>query len=149
MNTCMLNHYLHQQREPILQTYRDLHDLAEPSWKEEKTSFYLQERLQQAGFAVQRFAGHYGLVAEIPGATADVVALRADMDALVQEVDGVVKPNHSCGHDAHSTMVLHTALALAACQIRPHKTIRFIFQPAEEKGEGALQMIRDGAADFR
>jgi amidohydrolase len=44
-------------------------------------------------------------------------------------------------------MVLHTALSLAACQIRPHKTIRFIFQPAEEKGEGALQMIRDGALD--
>ncbi|MDQ7861884.1 hypothetical protein RCO48_15635 [Peribacillus frigoritolerans] len=43
-----------------------------------------------------------------------VVALRADMDALVQEVDGVVKANHSCGHDAHSTMVLYTALAIAS-----------------------------------
>lgn len=147
MSTYMPNDYVNQQREHIVQTYRDLHDLAEPSWKEEKTSRYLQERLQQVGFSVHTFAGHYGLVAEIPGETTDVVALRADMDALVQEVDGVVKANHSCGHDAHSTMVLHTALALAACQIRPHKTIRFIFQPAEEKGEGALQMIRDGALD--
>ncbi|WP_261807517.1 amidohydrolase [Paenibacillus sp. N3.4] len=147
MSTYMPNDYVNQQREHIVQTYRDLHDLAEPSWKEEKTSRYLQERLQVAGFSVHTFAGHYGLVAEIPGETTDVVALRADMDALVQEVDGVVKANHSCGHDAHSTMVLHTALALTACQIRPHKTIRFIFQPAEEKGEGALQMIRDGAMD--
>lgn len=141
------NNYLDQQREYIIQTYRDLHDLAEPSWQEEKTSCYLRECLQQAGFTVLTFTGHYGLVAEIPGETTDVVALRADMDALVQEVDGIVKANHSCGHDAHSTMVLHTAMALKACQIRPHKTIRFIFQPAEEKGEGALQMIRDGAMD--
>lgn len=67
------------------------------------------------------------------------------MDALVQEVDGVVTANHSCGHDPHSTIVLYLALAIASSGIRTKLTLRFIFQPAEEKGEGALQMINDGA----
>ena len=67
------------------------------------------------------------------------------MDALVQEVNGVATANHSCGHDPHSTIVLYLALAIASSGIRPKLTLRFIFQPAEEKGEGALQMINDGA----
>ncbi|MDF2649113.1 MAG: hypothetical protein K0Q73_4918 [Paenibacillus sp.] len=32
MSTFISNNYLAQQREYIFQTYRDLHDLAEPSW---------------------------------------------------------------------------------------------------------------------
>ncbi|MDM5454115.1 M20/M25/M40 family metallo-hydrolase [Peribacillus simplex] len=67
------------------------------------------------------------------------------MDALVQEVNGVATANHSCGHDPHSTIVLFLALAIASSGIRPKLTLRLIFQPAEEKGEGDLQMINDGA----
>ncbi|WP_051271523.1 amidohydrolase [Shimazuella kribbensis] len=141
------NHYLLQQKENIIQTYEELHALAEPSWKEEKTSVYLQTRLADAGLILTRFANHHGFFAEIPGKTKEVIALRADMDALVQEVDGQVIPNHSCGHDAHSTMVLHTALWLASLKQTFDKTVRFIFQPAEEVGAGALQMIQDGVLD--
>lgn len=133
-----------ENQQLIIQTYHDLHSLAEPSWEEKQTSEYLRQRLEQVGFSVQTFEGHYGLVAEIKGETSDVVGLRADMDALVQDVDGVVRANHSCGHDAHSTMVLHTALALKSCNIRPYKTLRFIFQPAEETGEGARRLLEDG-----
>jgi amidohydrolase len=139
--------YIEEHQEALLQTYHDLHSLAEPSWQEKKTSGYLLDRLKQAGFTTKTFQGHYGIIAEIPGQSDEVVALRADMDALVQEVDGIVKANHSCGHDAHSTMVLYAALAIAASGIRPKRTLRFIFQPAEEKGEGALQMIKDGALE--
>ncbi|MGG1662677.1 M20 peptidase aminoacylase family protein [Brevibacillus sp. NRS-1366] len=145
MSTLTPIDYLNQNQERIIQTYRDLHELAEPSWEEKRTSDYLLHRLEEVGYSVQQFEGHYGLIAQIEGETSDVVALRADMDALVQDVDGVVKANHSCGHDAHSTMVLHTAIALASGNLRPYKTVRFIFQPAEEKGEGALQLITDGA----
>ncbi|MCP8968986.1 amidohydrolase [Ectobacillus ponti] len=139
--------YIEEQREVLLQTYQDLHALAEPSWEEKETSRYIADRLRQAGFAVQTFPDHYGMIAEIPGRTDTVIALRADMDALVQEVDGVIKPNHSCGHDAHSTMVLYAALAIAASGIQPAHTLRFIFQPAEEKGEGALRMVQEGALE--
>ncbi|MFC0272592.1 amidohydrolase [Metabacillus herbersteinensis] len=137
--------FIHEQRQHILQTYQELHLLAEPSWKEEKTSTYIREKLLQAGVSVQTYDGHFGLVAEIEGEKQDVIAIRADMDALVQEVDGVVKANHSCGHDAHSTMVLVTALALAQRNQPFTHTIRFIFQPAEEKAAGAQQMMEDGA----
>jgi len=139
--------YIDLHKNAILETYHDLHSLAEPSWGEEKTAKYIKNRLIEAGFHVKTFQTHYGLIAELKGELETVVAVRADMDALVQEVDGVIKANHSCGHDAHSTMVLFTALALATSGIEPKHTIRFIFQPAEEKGEGALQMMEDGALE--
>ncbi|PLS01396.1 amidohydrolase [Neobacillus cucumis] len=139
--------FINQHKEDLLKTYHDLHGLAEPSWGEEKTSGYIAEKLQNAGLKVKRFKDHFGIIAEIPGISNQVVALRADMDALVQEVNGVVRPNHSCGHDGHSTMVLYTALALAESGLKPEHTLRFIFQPAEEKGEGALKMMEDGALE--
>jgi amidohydrolase len=139
--------YIDSQRDFIIKTYHDLHALAEPSWQEKKTSNYLLKSLKEAGLKVKTFQEHYGIVAEIPGRLNRVVALRADMDALVQEVDGELKPNHSCGHDAHSAMVLYTALAISQSGIQPKYTLRFIFQPAEEKGEGALKMIEDGALE--
>ncbi|MEH7117972.1 amidohydrolase [Neobacillus vireti] len=139
--------YIEKHQESLLTTYHELHNLAEPSWEEQKTSAYIAEKLQGAGYQVRRFSNHFGLIAEIPGSSHQVVALRADMDALVQEVNGMVRPNHSCGHDGHSTMVLYTALALAASGLKPKHTIRFIFQPAEEKGKGALKMMEEGALE--
>lgn len=137
--------FINEQRELIFQTYGELHQLAEPSWGEENTSKYIAEILRNAGLHVQTFTGHFGLVAEIKGEITDVIALRADLDALVQEVDGIIRPNHSCGHDSHSTMVLFTALALAKSGQKFKHKVRFIFQPAEEKGEGALKMMEEGA----
>lgn len=139
--------YLGTRQGEIIQTYNELHGLAEPSWQEEKTSQYLAERLRHAGLQVQTYPDHFGLTVDIEGDQPEIVALRADMDALVQEVDGVVKPNHSCGHDGHSTMTLYAALAFSALNIRPKKSVRFLFQPAEEKVGGALQMMKDGALD--
>jgi amidohydrolase len=137
--------FIEAQRNTIFKIYHELHQLAEPSWKEEKTSRYLQDKLIAAGFTVHTFSGHFGFVADLPGETPEVIALRADMDALVQEVNGVVQPNHSCGHDAHSTMVLMTALTLCETKIKFKHSVRFIFQPAEEVAGGALKMIEDGA----
>ncbi|WP_232697146.1 M20 peptidase aminoacylase family protein [Brevibacillus daliensis] len=145
MSKTKLSTFLTERQDEIISTYNQLHQLAEPSWQEEKTSQFLVDALQKAGIMVKRFDGHYGFIAEIPGEQEEVVGLRADMDALVQEVDGVVKPNHSCGHDAHSTLVLYSALAIASMGITPKKTIRFLFQPAEEKLGGAMKMIEDGA----
>ncbi|WP_209124108.1 amidohydrolase [Alkalihalobacillus sp. BA299] len=139
-----LDYFIDQQKKEILQTYQELHQLAEPSWKEEKTSAYIKNKLLNAGLNVRTFDEHFGLVAEIKGMKEEVISIRADMDALVQEVDGVVRSNHSCGHDAHSTMALFTAITLREHYPLPTNTIRIIFQPAEEKAEGALQMLKDG-----
>lgn len=139
--------YIDKHQDKLVKTYYDLHSLAEPSWQEEKTSGYILKQLIKAGLKVTTFQDHYGIIAEIPGLSNKTVALRADMDALVQEVDGVVRPNHSCGHDAHSTMVLFAALAIVSSGLQLKPTLRFIFQPAEEKGKGAIQMMNDGALD--
>ena len=85
-----------------------------------------------------------GVVAEI-GEGERIIAVRADIDALWQEVDGVFRANHSCGHDANMSMVLGALAYLKERQIGSR--IRFIFQPAEEKGNGAISMIERGAVD--
>lgn len=139
--------YSELHKEEILTTYQELHAIAEPSWQEEKTSRYLQDRLAAAGLTITTYDGHHGFIAEIAGQADGVIALRADMDALVQEVDGEVVAQHLCGHDAHSTMALYTALALKNSGVELQHTIRFIFQPAEELGEGALQMMKEGVLE--
>ena len=146
-NMKYLSDFLSNQHDSIIKTYKELHALAEPSWHEEKTATYIQEKLLSASIHIKTFNGHCGFIAEIPGKSSEVIALRADMDALVQEVDGTIRPNHSCGHDAHSTMVLFSALALAQSGLTFNHTIRFIFQPAEEVAGGALQMTKDGVLD--
>jgi len=69
------------------------------------------------------------------------------MDALWQEVDGQFQANHSCGHDAHMTMALGTLLLLKKLGIPKEGTFKVLFQPAEEKGTGALSYIDKGLVD--
>lgn len=79
------------------------------------------------------------------------VLLRADMDALPvtesedpdhipnkqgfrSEKDGLM---HACGHDAHTAMLLGAAKILSQMKDELQGEVRFIFQPAEEGGNGA------------
>lgn len=129
----------------ILAHYEHLHTHAEISWQEWKTTKYVQEKLEALGYRVTSFNDCTGLYADI-GSGSPVVAVRADMDALWQEVDGQFQANHSCGHDAHMSIVL--GLAEYMKQKMFAGTLRLIFQPAEEKGTGALKMIEKGAVDI-
>src|SRR5690606_22306023 len=90
----------------IEQMYRELHELAEIGWQEYRTTAYICERLSEVGLEVRTFAGHTGAIGAWMGPGGGrSVALRADMDALWQPVNGQWRANHSCGHDAHMTMV--------------------------------------------
>lgn len=80
-----------------------------------------------------------------------VVALRADIDALpilerddrtyCSENKGVM---HACGHDLHNASLLGAAIVLANNKDKFAGTVKLIFQPGEEIGAGAQEMIKNG-----
>jgi len=51
---------------------------------------------------------------------------------------------HACGHDAHMAAFIGTARALAKLKDQWHGTILFVAQPAEETGNGARALLKDG-----
>lgn len=130
----------------IFATLEHLHTHAEVSWEEWDTTRFLKEQLEKEGFRTTTFDDCPGVIGEI-GEGDVTVALRADMDALWQEVDGEWRANHSCGHDAHMTLVLSAARLLNRMGYRPPGKLRLLFQPAEEKGTGALKLVEKGALD--
>ncbi|MCG7344293.1 amidohydrolase [Sporosarcina sp. ACRSL] len=124
--------------------FAHFHANPEVSWKEVETTKKIAEILTDMKVKHHTFDDVTGVVAEI-GEGDQIIAVRADIDALWQEVDGVFRANHSCGHDANMSMVLGALSYLLEQQIGSR--IRFIFQPAEEKGNGAKSMIERGAVD--
>jgi amidohydrolase len=128
----------------ILTWFEHFHAHPEVSWKEVKTTQAIADILDNLGIEYTRFSDVTGLIAEI-GEGEEVIAVRAEIDALWQEVDGVWQGNHSCGHDAIISMVLGALLYLKDQRLT--KRLRFIFQPAEEKGNGSIAMIERGAID--
>lgn len=131
-------------KEKIDAWFEHFHAYPEVSLKEFKTTAKLTQILSDMGVAYRTFEDVTGVVAEI-GEGDKVIAVRADIDALWQEVDGVFKANHSCGHDANIAMVLGALSYLKDEDLAGR--IRFIFQPAEEQGNGAVAMVERGAVD--
>lgn len=126
----------------IQEYFQHFHTHPEVSWKEIETTKKLAEIMEELDVPYKTFKDVTGLIAEI-GEGQDVIAVRADIDALWQEVKGTVQANHSCGHDANMAMVLGALLYLKEETLT--KRVRFIFQPAEEQGNGSLAMIERGA----
>ena len=133
----------------VLEHYAFLHEIPELGFEEFKTSAYLGQQLKAAGFQVtENVNGTTGIVAlldsGVPGPT---LALRADMDALGHIIDGEACARHTCGHDAHSSVVLTAAQELKAENAVKRGRLKLIFQPAEELGTGALAMVAGGAVE--
>lgn len=142
--------HLNTLTKKMLDTFNYLHSNPELSWKEKHTTDYIKNLLEQSGCRVQTFDDCTGVIGDFGFGTGKtpVIGIRADMDALWQEVDGKLQANHSCGHDAHMTMVLGVLWSLAADPALKEKVaVRFIFQPAEEVGTGALKLVEKGAVD--
>lgn len=129
---------------PALTYFRYLHQIPELSWREIKTSAYIAEELDRMGLEVHRsICGSTAVVGILRGdKPGKVLAMRADMDALpyINEKGDTVAL-HTCGHDAHSSMLLAAAKRLSEEGI-PHGELRFVFQPAEEQLGGARLLIR-------
>ncbi len=53
---------------------------------------------------------------------------------------------HACGHDANTAILIGTAMLLS--KSKPKGTVKFIFQPSEEKPPGgAMKMIEEGVLE--
>ncbi|WHX97969.1 M20 peptidase aminoacylase family protein [Neobacillus sp. DY30] len=135
-----------QLAERLQQIFKHLHENPEVSWNEVKTTSYLANLLRQEGFEPHTFEHMTGLYVDI-GKGTPKVGFRTDMDALWQEVDGQFHANHSCGHDGHMTMALGTIFLLKELAPTLPGAVRIIFQPAEEKAQGAKALMEQGVVD--
>jgi len=130
---------------------RKLHRRPELAMEEHETAAYVEADLRAMGLEPVRCA-ETGLVATLGrGEVTRCVMLRADMDALpVQEASGEPfaseKPGlmHACGHDAHMAILLAVTRRLVAHSEAIAGTVKVVFQPAEERGQGAPRMIAGG-----
>lgn len=134
---------------------QDFHRHPELSFQEVRTAGIVAEKLRALGLTVREGVGRTGVVALLEGAAdGPTILYRADMDALpVQElndhafistVPGVM---HACGHDAHTAVGLVVAEIMARQREQMKGRIKFIFQPAEEVGNGAEAMVKDGVLE--
>jgi amidohydrolase len=135
----------------ITQLRRDIHAHPELKFEEFRTSDLVAKKLTDWGIPIHRGMGKTGVVGIIKAGTSNrAIGLRADMDALPMaehnKFDHASKYEgrmHACGHDGHTAMLLGAAKHFAK-----HRnfdgTVYLIFQPAEEGGGGAREMIKDG-----
>ena len=137
---------INQLKPELNDVFEHLHQIPEVGWQEHNTTAYIAEYLYKKGFRVRTFPDCTGLFVEV-GKGDLCIAVRTDIDALWQEVDGEFKANHSCGHDAHMTMIIGTMLLMKKLGFLSGIRFKFIFQPAEEKGSGALKLIDLGIMD--
>jgi hippurate hydrolase len=152
----VINRVAEFQRE-IAEWRQDFHRHPELQYDVHRTAGRVAELLRSFGVdEVATGIGRTGVVGVIKGrngGAGKVIGLRADMDALpITERTGkpyasnVTGNMHACGHDGHTAMLLGAAKYLAETR-NFDGTAVLIFQPAEEGGAGAREMLQDGLVD--
>ena len=146
-------------KDEVIEWRRYIHMYPELSGREFNTAEFVAERLREFGVdeVIENFAGSTAVVGLIRGKKdGPTVALRADMDALPTEektgkpyaskIKGVM---HSCGHDAHTAMLLGAAKLLCQMRDRIHGSVKLIFQPCEERHDckGAKWLVENGVLE--
>ena len=142
-------------RDELIARRRDFHQHPELAFEELRTAGIVADELNDLGLEVQTGIGKTGVVGILEGAAdGPTVLYRADMDALpileenetdyVSRTAGVM---HACGHDGHTAIALGIAKVLSNHRGSLSGRVKFVFQPAEERGSGAESMIADGALD--
>jgi amidohydrolase len=133
---------------------RDIHAHPELCFEEHRTADAIAKALTDWGIPIHRGMGTTGVVGIVKnGSSSRAVGLRADIDALpMTEHNHFAHASkhpgkmHACGHDGHTAMLLAAAKHLSR-QRNFDGTVYLVFQPAEEGGGGAREMIKDGLFD--
>ncbi|OQR84195.1 amidohydrolase family protein, partial [Thraustotheca clavata] len=160
---------VHELFEKLTALRHHFHQNAEITWKEVKTQQTIREYLIKHGQIDPQnihACANTGLVVNIFGPQPDdvpapegikCVAFRGDMDALpmtehnphldYQSVN--TGAAHMCGHDGHMTSLVGFGILMQQARhlLPPHTCVRLVFQPAEEGGFGAVEMIKGGCLD--
>lgn len=141
--------------EELLSLRRHFHQHPELALQEVKTSAFIRIYLDKLGYEITPVEPT-GLIAELPSLKIRkrLIVLRAEMDALpIQEQTELPYASvnqgcmHACGHDFIIASALILAKIVAEEQRNFPVRIRFLFEPAEEIGEGAKRMIQAGALE--
>ena len=130
---------------------RAIHAHPELCFDEHRTSELVAKALTDWGIPIHRGLGKTGVVGVISqGTSKRAIGLRADMDALPMtelnrfaHASRIAGRMHACGHDGHTAMLLAAARHLSRNRDFDG-TVYLIFQPAEEGGAGAREMMKDG-----
>ncbi len=146
-------------KDELIEWRRYLHMHPELSGQEYNTAKFVAEKLREFGVdeIIEGFGGTTAVVGLIKGNGENTVALRADMDALPMDelvenrpykstVKGVM---HSCGHDAHTTILLGAAKILTKIKDKLKGNVKLIFQPCEERHDcdGAKALVKAGVLE--
>ena len=143
--------------DEIVSIRRYMHMHPELSFQEFETSNYIKSILKSWDINFLDGYANTGILVNLEGKepSSRVIALRADFDALpiLEENDVEYKSKnegimHACGHDAHTASMLGALKILHTTKDHWRGTIKFIFQPAEERlPGGAKQMIEEGVLE--
>ncbi|NPA12660.1 MAG: amidohydrolase [Aquificae bacterium] len=145
-------------KEDIISWRRHIHMNPELSGQEFGTAKFVADLLREFGVdeVVENFGGTTAVVGLIKGKHSETVALRADMDALPMEektdkpyASKVPKVMHSCGHDAHTSILLGAAKILTTLKEYLQGNVKLIFQPCEERHDcdGAKKLVEAGVLE--
>ncbi len=145
-------------KDEIVAWRRHIHMYPELSGREFNTAEFVAEKLKAFGVdeVIENFADSTAVVGLVRGKGEITVALRADMDALPTE-EATGKPYasrikgimHSCGHDAHTAMLLGAAKLLVEMKEYLEGNVKLIFQPCEERHDckGAKHLVENGVLE--
>jgi hippurate hydrolase len=142
--------------EYVVNARRELHSFPEIGLHNPVTQRLIRAHLDLVpGLRVRASRNSTSLIAiqrfDRPGPT---VILRADTDALpMQETSGesfasqIPGVAHSCGHDAHTAMLLGAARLLAERRAALYGRVIYVFQAGEEGFAGADLLLSEGLLD--
>ncbi len=140
----------------LVQIRRDLHAHPEVGHQEHRTTSLIVGELERAGLVAKILPVGTGAYCDIVAAgdtPGGMIGLRADIDALpITDAKDVPYASqnpgvcHACGHDVHTTILLGVGMVLAQLRERDllRRSVRLIFQPAEETSPGGALDAIDG-----
>lgn len=138
----------------LIDIRRNLHREPELSYEEFKTTAKLKKWLAEKDIHVLNLPLQTGLIAEIGLGQGPTVAIRCDIDALpiaeqtdlpfASEIPGKM---HACGHDFHTAVILGAAYLLKNREAALPGKVKILFQPAEETGHGAEDVLASGGLE--